>query len=78
MQGVLISGVLEGGPADLAGIEPGDIITRIGSRETSNAQNILEIISTLQPGSRIKVHGWRGKQQLAVEVLISERPQLRE
>ena len=76
VQGVLISGVLEDGPADLAGIEPGDIITRIGSRETSSAQNILEIISTLQPGSRIKVHGWRGKQQLEVEVLISERPQL--
>lgn len=77
VHGVLISGVLEGGPADLAGIEPGDVITRIDNRKTNSAQNVLEIISTLKPGSKVKVHAWRGKQKLEFLVLISERPQLR-
>lgn len=77
VHGVLISGVLEGGPADLAGIEPGDVITRIGNRATSSTQSILEIISTLKPGSKAKVHGWRGERQIEVEVLISERPRIR-
>ncbi len=77
VHGVLISGVLEGGPADVAGIEPGDVITHVDNRKTSSAQNILEIISTLEPGSKIRVSGWRGKRKLEFHVLISERPRLR-
>ena len=73
-RGVLVSGVLEGGPADQAGIEPGDIITRIDNRVPGSVQQILEIISGLAPGSTVELFGWRGDQPLKTEVIVSERP----
>jgi serine protease DegS len=74
-RGVLISGVLEGGPADKAGLEPGDVITRINNRVPGSAHDILSIVSSIPPGERITVRGWRGKRPLETEVIISERPQ---
>jgi serine protease DegS len=74
-RGVLISGVLEGGPADKAGLEPGDVITRINNRVPGSAHDILSIVSSIPPGERITVRGWRGKHPLETEVIISERPQ---
>ena len=78
VRGVLISGVLEGGPADLAGIDPGDIITRIDNRVPGSAHDILEIISGLAPNTRVDIRGWRGNQELRLEAVISERPRIRD
>ncbi|MES9887625.1 MAG: trypsin-like peptidase domain-containing protein, partial [Candidatus Sedimenticola sp. 6PFRAG1] len=76
--GVLVSGVLEGGPADEAGIEPGDIITRIDNRIPSGSQEILSIISAKRPGTSIHIQGWRGSKQFDTEATISERPRVSE
>ncbi|MCP4127620.1 MAG: trypsin-like serine protease [Gammaproteobacteria bacterium] len=73
--GVLISGVLDDGPADRAGIKPGDIISRINSQGPHNANEILNYIATLTPGSKIKVSGWRGSKPFQAEVTVAERPQ---
>lgn len=77
-RGVLVSGVLEGGPADQAGIEPGDIITRIDNRVPGSAHGILEIISRLPPGTRVEVRGWRDGEPLLLNVMIAERPRIRD
>jgi serine protease DegS len=73
--GVLISGVLEGGPADRAGIKPGDIISRIDDQVQHSANEILNHIATLIPGNKVEVSGWRGNQSFKTEVTVSERPQ---
>jgi len=73
-QGVLVSGVLEGGPADRAGLQPGDIITRIDKQTPANAHEILTIISALKPGSEVTIEGWRGGKRFEIEAEISERP----
>ena len=73
-RGVLVSGVLEGGPADLAGIEPGDIITQINNRVPSSSHEILDIVSALPPGSSVKIQGWRGDLRMETEAIVSERP----
>ena len=52
IRGVLVSGVLEGGPADEAGVRPGDIITQIGNRVPSNSQDILDIVPPWRPAPR--------------------------
>ena len=74
-RGVLISGVLEGGPADLAGIEPGDIIVRIDNRELESTRDILNIISALKPGQRVALKGWRGDRKFELKARVIERPQ---
>ncbi len=73
--GVLISGVQEGGPADQAGIKPGDIISQINDQGQMSAYEILNYIATLTPGSEVKVSGWRGNSEFQAEVTVAERPQ---
>ncbi len=73
-QGVLVSGVLEDGPADKAGIQPGDIITRIDNREPGNSGDILNYISTLKPGTTVGIELWRDADHHTAEVIVSERP----
>jgi len=74
IRGVLVSGVLQGGPADLAGLEPGDIITQIDNRVPGSTQEILAIISGLAPGSMVQIRGWRGDRPLTLEARIIDRP----
>ncbi len=74
-KGVLISGVLGGGPADKAGIKPGDIIIRVDDQEQKNASEILNYIATLDPGTKIVLSGWRGDSKFETAVTVAERPQ---
>ncbi len=73
-KGVIVSGVLEGGPADQSGIQPGDIITRIGDREPGNSSEILNYISTLKPGTEIEMEIWRNARRYELDITVSERP----
>ncbi len=74
VKGVLVSGVLENGPADRAGIKPGDIITRIGGEVPTSSHDVLNTIAMMTPGTRVKVEGWRGEESFQAEVTVSERP----
>jgi S1-C subfamily serine protease len=51
--GALIDGVTAGGPAAEAGLRAGDTVTRIGSVEVSNSEELREAIAALEPGQKI-------------------------
>ncbi len=72
--GVLVSGVLEEGPADAAGIRPGDIITRIDDRKPNSSGDILNYISTLTPGTSVDMEVWRNARHHTKEIIVTERP----
>ncbi len=74
VKGILISGVLEQGPADLAGIAPGDIITQINNIKSSDARDILNTIAMQPPGAIVTINGWRGQHRIKLKALIAERP----
>jgi serine protease DegS len=74
-QGVLVSGVLENGPADRAGLRPGDVITRVDDEPTEAATQILNLIAVRPPGSRVTIYGWRGNDELKLDAYIEQRPQ---
>ena len=48
--GVLISGVLEGGPADKAGIKPGDLLAQVIDQEVGDVVALLNRIAQTNPG----------------------------
>ncbi len=75
ISGILISGVLEGGPAGVAGIKPGDIIVQINDQHPKDAEEIMNYIATLTPGSTAVIYGWRGDSKFKTEVTVAERPQ---
>lgn len=74
--GVLVSGVLEGGPADRAGIAPGDLIETIDGRPLRSSHDVLNIIAAIAPGEKVRVTGWRGREAFELEVEVSERPRI--
>ena len=72
--GILIAGVLQGGPADAAGIMPGDILLEIDSQQLSNPQQAINLISQYKPETAINIrllHGWQEKTLTAI---IAQRP----
>ncbi len=76
-QGVLIAGVVRDGPADEAGIEPGDILLSLNDLVIDNAQEALNIISRQEPGGYVRVHGIRRGRNFEAEILVGHRPPMR-
>jgi serine protease DegS len=74
--GVLISSVLRNGPADLAGLEPGDVILSINGELPRNSAEILRMIANLAPGSQVEIAGIRGTQRFSFQAEVAERPRL--
>ncbi len=77
-KGVLVSAVLENGPADHAGVEPGDIIIQINNQTLSSSQDVLNIVSSTTPGSKVTIQGWRQGETYEIKAEVSERPQIQE
>ena len=73
-RGILVSGVLQDGPADLAGIEPGDLITGVDRRPIEGAQDLLTTIAAKAPGSPLAVTVQRGGEVSERVAIVAERP----
>jgi serine protease DegQ len=72
--GVLISGVLEGGPADKAGMKPGDVLTQVNSQTVSDVVTLLNRIAQTSPGDEAKINLLRKGKPMALKVQIGKRP----
>ena len=72
--GILVVAVLKGGPADRAGIVPGDIMTGINGMPLYNPQYTINLISRVEPGALIEVELLRGWERQTVNVRVGERP----
>jgi serine protease DegQ len=75
-QGALITGVMRNGPADKAGLKPGDILVGVDETPISDTTTMLNHIAQLKPGSTSKLSIVRGSQELALLVKIGRRPKV--
>lgn len=73
-EGVIITGVLQNGPAAKAGIRPGDIIARVGDRKISDVSQLLSAVAALKPGVSTPFTIERKGQALQVNVTPGLRP----
>ncbi len=76
--GILVSGVLEGGPADQAGLKPGDVIVRIDRRAVDDSQQMLKTIAAKTPGSPLSITVYRDDGELTQVAIVGERPSIAE
>ena len=74
VQGVLITGVLQGGPAAVAGLRPGDVVTAVGPRLVQTTADLLKAVAALKPQSVAPLSVVRNGQRLNVDVKIGQRP----
>ena len=72
--GVIITGVLQNGPAAKAGIRPGDVITSVGDKKTDNVQALLTAVAGLKPGSTARFALQRGTDKMELDVTPGLRP----
>ena len=73
-EGVVISGLQPGGPAEKAGMKLMDVVTEIGGKTTRNVPQLLARIAELPPGSNAKVRLVRAGSDVEVDVLVGKRP----
>ena len=76
--GVIITGVLQNGPAAQAGIQPGDVIVAVNGKAVSTVAELLGAVAGLKPGIAAPVSVLRkdGKTELAVTPSKRPRPKL--
>lgn len=72
--GAIIAAVVRGGPADKAGIRPGDILLAVEGKNVKDATEMLNLIAQLKPGQKAKVTVERRAQQNVLELTVGKRP----
>ncbi len=72
--GTLIAGVLRGGPADKAGIKPGDILLFVGASQVVDSTNMLNLIAALEPGREATLKILRNRNEVQIKVSVGKRP----
>ncbi|MFD0383349.1 S1C family serine protease [Streptomyces stramineus] len=65
--------VTPGGPADKAGLKPGDVITKIDDTAVDSGPTLISEIWTHRPGDKVKVTYTRDGKQATTEVVLGER-----
>jgi len=73
-QGVIITGVLQAGPAAKAGMLPGDVIVQVGDTPVRNVAEMMTAVAALQPGQAADFGIQRGSESLTLSITPAERP----
>ena len=73
-KGLLIAQILRNGPADKAGIKPGDVIQKVNGIEAKTARVMVDLVADIQPGDNVKIELTRDGDSQTVHVEVVERP----
>ena len=73
-QGVLITGVLQGGPASQSGLRPGDVVVKVADTAVGNTAQLLNAVSMLKPRTQARLGVQRGASEIDVQVIVGQRP----
>ena len=70
--GALVNSVEKGGPAEKAGVEPGDIIIKVDGRDVVSSNVLPRIVTQVTPGKKVVLTVWRGGQARDIAVVVAE------
>jgi len=66
--GALVSGLEPGGPASVAGVQAGDVITQIGDRRIGKPRDVVSALALVLPGETARITLWRDGRERTVEL----------
>ncbi|MDB4679181.1 PDZ domain-containing protein, partial [Rhodopirellula sp.] len=72
-KGALVAGVLEGKPASIAGLQPGDVVTKIDGRPCRGGTHLVNDVAVRRPGTSINLEVNRMGEVLDLKVDLQER-----
>ena len=73
--GVLIADIYQNGPADIAGLLPGDVITAINGNKVTSMSGAIQEFANLRPDDIIVIDIIRNQRTLRLEAVLSTAPQ---
>jgi len=73
-RGAIIAGVVRGGPADRAGMRPGDILLAVNGRKVGNTGDMMNLIAELPPGEKAPMTVMRKNRETILAVTVGRRP----
>ena len=77
-EGVYIDSVMIGSAAEEAGLEKGDIVTKVDGNRVKTSSNLQEIIGTHRPGESVSLELIRNGKEESIEVILKNRNGKRE
>ena len=72
--GTVVVQVLRGGPADRAGVRPGDVITAVEGKPVDDATAAVGAVIAVRPGGRARLSLRRGSEDVVLTVTVGRRP----
>lgn len=72
--GAVVNAVEKGGPAEKAGLEPGDVILKFDGKTINNSADLPRMVGAVRPGTRSVVQVWRKGAMRDIAVTIGEIP----
>ncbi|MBR3315528.1 MAG: trypsin-like peptidase domain-containing protein [Atopobiaceae bacterium] len=75
-QGAYVAEVAEGGPAEAAGIQVGDVITKIGDNAVDSADGFILAVRSCSVGDEVDVKFVRGGEEQTVKVTLGSDEEL--
>ncbi|MFN3436567.1 MAG: trypsin-like peptidase domain-containing protein [Acidovorax sp.] len=73
-EGVIITGVLQDGPAAQAGMRPGDVIVQVDGKKVGNVSELLTAVAALKPGEASAFNVQRGDTMVELNISPGVRP----
>ena len=70
--GVVVLQVQDSGPADTAGMEAGDVFKTIGDTPVEEVDELVDVVSNLEPGAEVTVALLRGIDEIDIQVTLGE------
>jgi serine protease DegS len=72
--GVVITAIYRNSPAVNCGIQPGDVVMKVGDQDARNAQDALARMADYKPGASLPLQLLRGDKKLDLKCQVAERP----
>lgn len=72
--GVIVTNLIRNGPADEAGLDRGDVITRIDDKPVDNTYELLNTVSQVKPGTTVVIEGVRKGKKFQKKATVIQRP----
>lgn len=73
-RGVALTQVYSGGPADLAGLQPGDLLLQLDGQDIVDQSDLRDREAALAPGSKVAIAGLRAGVPFSAEMTLTQRP----
>ena len=73
-QGAVVNAVEKGGPAEKAGIEPGDVILKFDGKAITGSGDLPRMVGATRPGARVTVQVWRKGTTKDLALVVAEIP----